>query len=136
MTRIDAAAALNALLRSQPDAALRAAASVSNASAISQQARRVNKRVKGEEMAAQQHEAQLLRRVRELSDNDPDRRRKAFRLFLESALLKQLGAALEMDQDFTRIVDRVEQQIESDPDLRESSWVAADILIERAGKET
>ncbi|HEV7318849.1 MAG TPA: hypothetical protein VGO04_09600 [Ensifer sp.] len=132
MTRIDAAAALNALLRSQPEAAIRSGIGANNASAANQQTRQASERAKSEDLAAQQHESQLLRRVRELSAKDPERRRKAFRLFLESVLLKQLGTALEADQDFSRIVDKVELQIESDPDLRESSRVAADILIERA----
>lgn len=111
---------------------MRASVGANNASTANQQTRQANERARSEDLSAQQHESQLLRRVRELSAKDPERRRKAFRLFLESVLLKQLGAALGSDQDFSRIVDKVEQQIESDPDLRESSRVAAEILIERS----
>ncbi len=131
MTRIDAAAALGALLKSQLEVTARATAGSANAPATEQRAQKGKDQAKAETRGALQLEPQMVRRVREISEKDPERRRKVFRVFLESVLLKQLGFSTAADADFIRLVDRVMHEIDSDAALRESSLVAADVLIQQ-----
>jgi hypothetical protein len=57
-------------------------------------------------------------RVRSLSRDDPQRSKKAFRIFLESVLLDQLGANMINDPAFYQVVDTVIQTMESDIHLK------------------
>jgi len=55
-------------------------------------------------------------RVAALEAADPDRGRKAFRIFLESLLLAKLGENLINDAAFYQMVDDVQRQIEKNSD--------------------
>jgi hypothetical protein len=55
-------------------------------------------------------------RVAALQETDPDRGRKAFRIFLESLLLNELGENLINDAAFYQMVDEVQHQIENNRD--------------------
>jgi hypothetical protein len=57
-------------------------------------------------------------RVRTISKDDPQRSKKAFRIFLESVLLDQLGANMINDPAFYQVVDTVIQTMESDFQLK------------------
>jgi hypothetical protein len=59
-------------------------------------------------------------RVRSIGKDDPDRGRKALRIFLESVLLAELDEGLMNDPEFHRMVDEVQRQMESDPGLAAS----------------
>jgi hypothetical protein len=67
----------------------------------------------------------IARRVAAIDPDDPERPRKAFRVFLESVLLAEFGEALMNDACFFQLVDDVQQQMESEPEIaaaiRESS---------------
>ena len=137
MTRIDAAAALNALLKSRPDAGGRAnSASTATSHAPPPPGTKLQDsrtaQAKTEHHAMPDLEPQVLQRIRAIAPDDPQRRRKAFRIFMESVLLKQLGRSLLGDLEFNRLVDKVVQQIEEDPGLQEGSLSAAEILIEQS----
>lgn len=54
-------------------------------------------------------------RIQALEPDDPERGRKAFRIFLESVLLSELGPALINDYQFYALVDRVEDAMATDP---------------------
>ena len=56
-------------------------------------------------------------RVAQISPNDPNRGRKAFRIFLEAVLLSELGEQLVSDARFHQLVDDVQQAMQGDPDL-------------------
>lgn len=56
-------------------------------------------------------------RVAQIGPTDSDRPRKAFRVFLECVLLAELGRHLINDAAFYDLVDRVNQQMESDEQL-------------------
>jgi hypothetical protein len=60
----------------------------------------------------------LARRITAIDKADPDRRRKAFRVFLESVMLDEWGAELINDPSFHQLVDKVQAQMESRADLR------------------
>jgi hypothetical protein len=54
-------------------------------------------------------------RVKALDPADPDRGRKAFRIFLESVLLAELGEELINDPGFYQMVDQVQRTMEDSP---------------------
>jgi hypothetical protein len=89
-----------------------------------------------EDAAPAEREADLpavvARRIRAIPQDDPDRERKALRLFLETVLLSELGESLVNDPSFGVMVDHVQSQMESDPQLREASLAAARMLLKSA----
>lgn len=64
--------------------------------------------------------ALVARRVLALDPSDPDRPRKAFRVFLESVLLAEFGDDLINDAGFHRLVESVHEQMSGDADLAQS----------------
>lgn len=78
--------------------------------------------------------AVVAQRIRAIPRDDPQRERKAFRLFLETVLLSELGESLVNDPSFAVMVDHVQQQMESDPKLKEASLAAARVLLKSAGE--
>lgn len=74
--------------------------------------------------------------VRSIDKNDPDSPRKAFRIYLASVLVKELGDGVINDPGFLGLVDRVQDTMESDLQLRESIRQAGEVLIRiaHAGK--
>jgi hypothetical protein len=75
--------------------------------------------------------AVIARRVQAIEPDDPDRRRKAFRVFLESVLLAELGEALINDPGFYQLVDQVQTRMQTDADLARAMDEAADLLLAR-----
>lgn len=74
----------------------------------------------------------VAQRIRSIDANDPQRERKAFRVFLETVLLSELGQQLVNDPGFVTMVDHVQGQMESDPDLARASLDAARLLLKSA----
>lgn len=72
-------------------------------------------------------------RVRSLSPDDPQRQRKAFRLFLESVLMQAFGRDRLDDRGFDQMVDAVLERMESDPQLHAALREAGDLLLADAG---
>lgn len=54
-------------------------------------------------------------RIRQISRDDPQRGRKAFRVFLEAVLLSTLGEELVADPQFHQMVDDVQRAMEAQP---------------------
>ena len=85
-------------------------------------------------------EAQLQQlvalRVRALSPDDPQRQRKAFRLFLESVLMQAFGRERLDDRGFDQMVDAVLQRMESDAELFAALREAGDLLLAEAAPDT
>jgi hypothetical protein len=71
-------------------------------------------------------------RIRALERDDPQRERKAFRFFLETVILSELGQALVNDPSFPVMLDHVQQQMESDPELAQAAREAAQVLLAAA----
>jgi hypothetical protein len=57
-------------------------------------------------------------RLLALAPQDPARRHKALRMFIEATLLDDLGAENAADPEFQHIVDRATRTIEEEPELR------------------
>ncbi|MES2786887.1 MAG: hypothetical protein V4684_15595 [Pseudomonadota bacterium] len=74
----------------------------------------------------------VARRIGAIDPGDPQRGSKAFRLFLETVILSELGQALANDPSFPVMLDHVQQQMESDPDLAKAAGDAAHFLIQAA----
>ena len=82
--------------------------------------------------AASDLSAVVARRIRAIAASDPERERKALRLFLETVLLAELGESLVNDPSFTVMVDHVQRQMESEPQLKAASMQAARALLRSA----
>lgn len=61
--------------------------------------------------------ASLSARLAEIALDDPRRRSKVLRAFLESTVLNQLGVELAADPQFGVMLDHVQAQVEADPQL-------------------
>jgi hypothetical protein len=75
----------------------------------------------------------VAQRVRSISADDPEREHKALRVFLETVLLSELGPELVNDPGFATMVDHVQQQMTSDPELASAARDAAQTLLKSAG---
>ncbi|MYM28563.1 hypothetical protein GTP58_09530 [Duganella sp. CY15W] len=65
---------------------------------------------------AQENLAALIgTRVQQIGRDDPQRGRKAFRVFLEAVLLAQLGEGLVNDPRFFQMVNDIQLAMEADP---------------------
>lgn len=73
----------------------------------------------------------LASRLRTLGDDDPQRRGKAMRVFLESVLTAEMGEAFMASPQFTTVVDRVQRQMEQDAELAPLIEQAMDDLLAR-----
>ncbi|HEV8690641.1 MAG TPA: hypothetical protein VGQ91_10125 [Ideonella sp.] len=76
----------------------------------------------------------IARRVAAIEHTDPDRRRKAFRVFLESVLLDEWGPQLINDPGFYQLVAHVHGQMEASAELRAMMELAADRLLGPGGR--
>lgn len=76
--------------------------------------------------------AQVARAVVAIDPNDPDRRRKAFRVYLQAALSRECGIRQVDDLGFQDLVDRVQVTMEADPRLRSAIETAGDMLLQSA----
>jgi hypothetical protein len=63
-------------------------------------------------------EQRIARRVAAIDPDDPRRRQKAFRAFIEAQMLNELGAELTNDASFQQLVDDVVGAMEADHSLR------------------
>jgi len=59
----------------------------------------------------------IAKRVGALEKTDPDRGRKAFRIFLESILLNEFGDELINNPGFYQMIDDIQGQMEKNPDI-------------------
>lgn len=71
----------------------------------------------------------ISQRVNALDPDDPRRGQKAFRIFLESVLLAELGETLINDPAFYQMVDDVQQAMEQDPEVAQAISKAVAILL-------
>lgn len=59
----------------------------------------------------------LAQKVAAISKDDPQPRRRAFRIYLELMLVQEFGTSLVNDHAFNALVDKVQTTMESDPNL-------------------
>lgn len=75
----------------------------------------------------------VFKRIKFIEPTDPDRRRKAFRIFIESVLLLELGDELINDPKFYELVNEVELRMRDEAALVQSIEDAADMLLRMHG---
>lgn len=75
--------------------------------------------------------AQAALRLKAISPEDPQRSRKAFRIFLEGALADLLGDEAPKDSMFQALIDRVQLAMEADRELTVEMRRVADLLLDR-----
>lgn len=71
-------------------------------------------------------------RIQALAQDDPDRRHKALRIYLEAALLRDLGLDLIDDPAFAEMVDAVQAQMLADAALAPAAQRLVDVLLSGA----
>ena len=74
-------------------------------------------------------EEQLALDIESIARDDPQAGRKAFRLYLESVLLRELGPSLANDPGFGALVSRVQSAMESDGALKPAVDEAGALLL-------
>lgn len=73
----------------------------------------------------------VTQRIEAIAPDDPQRKRKAVRIFLESALLQELGDRLAHDTTFPAMVDAVQQSMQDDAELARAVDRLGDLLLSR-----
>jgi hypothetical protein len=82
---------------------------------------------------AQDWMAQVARGVVAIDPSDPDRRRKAFRIYLQAVLARECGIQQVGDRAFQELVDRVQETMEADARLRRAIETAGHMLLQNTG---
>lgn len=77
----------------------------------------------------QQVAQHVLQRVREIGADDPQRRRRAMRVFLEGNLAALFGVEALADPQMQRMLDEVQQTMQADAQLAAAAERAADRLL-------
>jgi hypothetical protein len=73
--------------------------------------------------------ATLLQRISSISSDDPDRRRKAVRVYLEGELSREFGDGLLNDPAFPQMLDAVQQQMQEDAQTAKAVDALGDLLL-------
>jgi hypothetical protein len=71
----------------------------------------------------------LASKIREIRPDDPRRRQRAFRAFLEGALVELFGPEATADARFQRVIDQVESALDSRPEFSRAAQRVAEILL-------
>lgn len=79
--------------------------------------------------AAKQLNALIELRVRQIRPDDPQRGRKALRVFLEAVLISHFGEPMMADARFFQLVDEVQDALEGDPDCKDLMAAAIGHLL-------
>jgi hypothetical protein len=74
----------------------------------------------------------LAQRLLSIAPDDPDRRRKAVRMFLQSELVREFGEAVLNDPQFGTMLDAVQEQMAQDDRTAAAVHALGDLLL--AGK--
>jgi hypothetical protein len=74
-------------------------------------------------------------RIRQIGPDDPQRGRKAFRVFLEAVLLSHFGEAMLADPKFHQMLDDVQGAMEADPACEALIGEAIANLLASGGKQ-
>lgn len=77
----------------------------------------------------------LAQRIGAIARDDPQRKQKAFRVFLETALLQELGAGLIHDASFALMVEAVQLRMQGDAQLASAAQELARYLLDGPRKE-
>lgn len=116
MTTIDPRHSLVSALQSQL-APLRQRAGTRRAAAASHQG------------AAQAAAASMAQRLEAIAASDPDRRRKAVRVYLECELAREFGAAVLNDPLFAQMLDAIQDQMQQEAQVAAAVHALGELLL-------
>ncbi|HEX2546850.1 MAG TPA: hypothetical protein VHL79_18350 [Ramlibacter sp.] len=119
MTTIDPRQQLAAALQSQV-AALRARRPAGSSQPPKAQTQRTD-------------QAALAQRLKGIAGEDPDRRQKAVRVFLESEFAREFGDSMLNDPAFGQMVDAVQAQMAGDAQTAAAVHALGDLLLASGG---
>lgn len=128
MSGIDATQGLAAMLR-QRMTALRAAGEPRAAGSASSPASPASPSGTSQTARPADLRSIVAPRILALSPEDPERRRKALRIYLECSLLRGLGLDLADDPRFTEMVEAVQAQMEADKAFAATADRLVDALL-------
>lgn len=98
--------------------------------------RRAQARASGASSYTDRHLAALIETwVQQIGRDDPQRGRKAFRVFLEAVLLTHLGEELMNDRRFYQVLDDVQHVLELDASSAPLVKQAVDQLLSKQSQE-
>jgi hypothetical protein len=78
---------------------------------------------------AENKAAIMAQRLAAIAPEDPERRQKAVRIYLESELAHEFGAAVLNDPAFPQMVDAVQQQMQEDAQTAAAVQALGDLLL-------
>ena len=73
----------------------------------------------------------MAQRLAAIAPEDPERRQKAVRIYLESELTREFGAALLNDPAFPQLLDSVQAQMREDPQVAAAVHALSELLLAR-----
>lgn len=73
----------------------------------------------------------MAQRLAAIAPEDPERRQKAVRIYIESELAREFGAGLLNDPAFPQMVDAVLQQMQDDAQTAAAVQALGDLLLHR-----
>lgn len=71
----------------------------------------------------------IASRVGIVDPNDPERKAKVFRAFLEATLVAELGDRVLLDPSFGNMVDAVQEQMQADPQIASAVDQTVQLLL-------
>ncbi|HET8744062.1 MAG TPA: hypothetical protein VFM98_00535, partial [Ramlibacter sp.] len=71
----------------------------------------------------------VAQRIAALAPQDPQRARKAVRIYLEAELAREFGAKLLNDPQFPALVDAVQERMEGDAEMARAVEALARLLL-------
>ncbi|WP_419688231.1 hypothetical protein ACN22W_30060 [Burkholderia theae] len=74
----------------------------------------------------------LAQRIQAIDADHPQRRRQAFRLYIEYGLISRLGEEAGNDANFPTLIDRIIRGIEQMPSIQSDVDTAVDMLLKHA----
>ena len=93
------------------------------------------KKTETKEKSSQSLFNMTAKRIRTIDRDDPSRNRKAFKYFLESVLLGELGEEMINDPAFYQLVDQVQKTMESDSRISAQIDEAGKMLLHLHSKD-
>jgi hypothetical protein len=71
----------------------------------------------------------MAQRIHAIAADDPDRRQKAVRVFLESELAREFGSNLLNDAAFSHMLDDVQHQMQQDAQTAAAVHALGELLL-------
>jgi hypothetical protein len=126
---INSISAIAALMRSQISSLNRVQGKADAVTDLQSKAGARERNPKNKDRTEMDMASRISLRVNSLDKDDPQRRKKAFKIFLESTIVAELGTELMNDPRFFQMIEDIYQQMSADSELAILVDQATDILL-------